>query len=30
MVWGIKQFPGRKEYLMRAQFGFPSIESEER
>ncbi len=30
MVWCIKQFPGRKEYMMRAQFGFPSIESEER
>ena len=30
MVWCIKQFPGRKEFLMRAQFGFPSIESEER
>lgn len=25
MVWCIKQFPGRKEFLMRAQFGFPSI-----
>jgi hypothetical protein len=30
MVWCIKQFPGRKEYMMRAQFGFPSIEAEER
>ena len=30
MVWCIKQFAGRKEFLMRAQFGFPSIESEER
>lgn len=30
MVWCIKQFPGRKEFLMRAQFGFPSVESEER
>ena len=28
MVWCIKQFPGRKEFLMRAQFGFPSIEDE--
>ena len=30
MVWCIKQFPGRKEYLMRAQFGFPSIENDDR
>ena len=30
MVWCIKQFLGRKEYMMRAQFGFPSIEAEER
>ena len=30
MVWCIKQFPGRKEFLMRAQFGFHSVESEER
>lgn len=30
MVWCIKQFPGRKEYLMRAEFGFPSIEDEHR
>lgn len=30
MVWCIKQFPGRKEFLMRAQFGFPSVESEDR
>jgi AP-1 complex subunit mu len=30
MTWCIKQFPGRKEYLMRAQFGFPSVESEDR
>ena len=30
MVWCIKQFPGRKEFLMRAQFGFPSVESDER
>lgn len=25
MVWVIKQFEGRKEFLMRASFGFPSI-----
>ena len=30
MVWCIKQFAGRKEFLMRAQFGFPTIEAEER
>ena len=30
MVWSIKQFPGRKEHQMRATFGFPSIEQEER
>ncbi|CDW78452.1 mu1 adaptin [Stylonychia lemnae] len=30
MVWCIKQFQGRKEFLMRAQFGFPSVEAEER
>jgi len=30
MIWSIKQFPGRKEYLMRASFGFPSVEAEER
>ncbi len=30
MVWCIKQFPGRKEFLMRAQFGFPSIQDEQR
>ena len=30
MSWNIKQFPGRKEYLMRAQFGFPSVSSEDR
>lgn len=28
MVWCIKQFPGRKEFLMRASFGFPSIQDE--
>ena len=30
MIWLIKQFPGRKEYTMRASFGFPSVEAEER
>lgn len=30
MIWSIKQFPGRKEFLMRASFGFPSVEAEER
>ena len=30
MVWCIKQFPGRKEFLMRAQFGFPTIVDEAR
>ena len=30
MLWTIKQFPGRKEFLMRAQFGFPSIAGEDR
>lgn len=27
MVWSIKSFPGGKEYLMRAHFGMPSVES---
>jgi AP-1 complex subunit mu len=30
MKWVLKQFPGRKEYLMRAQFGFPSVSAENR
>ncbi len=30
MIWSIKQFPGRKEFKMRASFGFPSVEIEER
>ena len=25
MIWTIKQFSGRKEFLMRASFGFPSV-----
>lgn len=29
LVWTIKQFPGRKEYQIRAHFGLPSVESEE-
>ncbi|XP_076814493.1 AP-1 complex subunit mu-1-like [Clavelina lepadiformis] len=29
LVWTIKSFPGGKEYLMRAHFGLPSVESEE-
>ena len=28
-VWTIKQFPGGKEYLMRAHFGLPSIVDED-
>ncbi|CAB1332250.1 unnamed protein product, partial [Coregonus sp. 'balchen'] len=27
--WNIKSFPGGKEYLMRAHFGLPSVESDE-
>lgn len=30
MVWIIKQFPGRKEFHMRASFGFPTIQDEQR
>eukprot|EP00741_Cyanophora_paradoxa_P020006 tig00021181_g19309.t1 len=29
IVWTIKQFPGGKEFLMRAHFGLPSIQDEE-
>ncbi|XP_078074924.1 adaptor related protein complex 1 subunit mu 3 isoform X1 [Mustelus asterias] len=29
VLWSIKSFPGGKEYLMRAHFGLPSVESEE-
>eukprot|EP00271_Cylindrocystis_brebissonii_P010391 TRINITY_DN26570_c0_g1_i1.p1 TRINITY_DN26570_c0_g1~~TRINITY_DN26570_c0_g1_i1.p1 ORF type:complete len:429 (+),score=86.59 TRINITY_DN26570_c0_g1_i1:383-1669(+) len=29
MVWKIKSFPGGKEYILRAQFGLPSIAAEE-
>ena len=28
IIWTIKSFPGGKEYLMRAHFGLPSVESE--
>ncbi|GAA6099764.1 adaptor related protein complex 1 subunit mu 3, partial [Tachysurus ichikawai] len=28
--WTIKSFPGGKEYIMRAHFGLPSVESDER
>jgi len=28
-IWKIKQFPGQKEFLMRAHFGLPSIDAEE-
>uniref|UniRef100_A0A7N6FIZ9 MHD domain-containing protein n=1 Tax=Anabas testudineus TaxID=64144 RepID=A0A7N6FIZ9_ANATE len=27
--WNIKSFPGGKEYIMRAHFGLPSVESDE-
>uniref|UniRef100_A0A8C4S8W5 Adaptor related protein complex 1 subunit mu 3 n=1 Tax=Erpetoichthys calabaricus TaxID=27687 RepID=A0A8C4S8W5_ERPCA len=29
VVWTIKSFPGGKEFLMRAHFGLPSVDSEE-
>ncbi|KAL8150126.1 hypothetical protein V2J09_019934, partial [Rumex salicifolius] len=29
LVWKIKSFPGGKEYMLRAEFGLPSITSEE-
>lgn len=29
VLWTIKTFPGGKEFLMRAHFGLPSVESEE-
>lgn len=29
IIWGIKQFYGGREYLMRARFGLPSIKSSE-
>lgn len=30
MLWTIKQFSGRKEFLMRASFGFPTVSSVDR
>ena len=27
--WQVKSFPGGKEFLMRASFGLPTVESEE-
>lgn len=30
MVWCVKQFPGQKEFIMRAHFGFPSVAGEDR
>uniref|UniRef100_A0A8D0A3F9 AP-1 complex subunit mu-1 n=1 Tax=Sander lucioperca TaxID=283035 RepID=A0A8D0A3F9_SANLU len=30
IVWSIKSFPGGKEYLMRAHFGLPSVEAEDK
>ncbi len=29
ILWTIKQFPGGKDYVMKAQFGLPSIMSED-
>lgn len=29
IIWSIKQYQGGKDYMMRAHFGLPSIESEE-
>jgi AP-1 complex subunit mu len=29
IIWTIKQFPGGKEFLMRAHFGLPSIKNDE-
>eukprot|EP01134_Creolimax_fragrantissima_P000665 CFRG0665T1 len=29
IIWTVKQFPGGKEYMLRAHFGLPSIELEE-
>ncbi|KAH0625698.1 hypothetical protein JD844_033896 [Phrynosoma platyrhinos] len=30
IVWSVKSFPGGKEYLMRAHFGLPSVEAEDK
>jgi AP-1 complex subunit mu len=29
IVWSLKQFPGGREFLMRAHFGLPSIQNED-
>ena len=29
MVWKIKQFPGGKEFVMRAHFGLPSVKNDD-
>lgn len=29
LIWNIKQFPGKKQFSLRAHFGLPSVESEE-
>jgi AP-1 complex subunit mu len=29
LVWTIKQFPGQKQFTLRAHFGLPSVESED-
>ena len=26
IIWTIKQFPGQKEYVLRAHFGLPSVQ----
>jgi len=28
VIWTIKQFPGQKEYLLRAHFGLPSVQQD--
>jgi AP-1 complex subunit mu len=29
LIWTIKQFPGKKQFTLRAHFGLPSVESED-
>lgn len=29
LVWKIKNFPGGREFLLRAKFGLPSVEAED-
>jgi AP-1 complex subunit mu len=29
LVWTIKQFPGKKQFTLKAHFGLPAVESEE-